>query len=456
MFSLFLNSCKKETALNPNSNFPDNPILTQQERKLAMLNKEVARILQEVYKDPAAYREVNATIYSGYYEDERVLLKDLLFPEYSSLYKTDSFKIYKSKVGIFKTKFMEQLGKGEYPLLKKYIPLQNMNPISAVTTIGSPIDTAAEIFSNSSGVSIYFPYSETFRSSFTAAYFDDINTDPFGELATIAPVIANADSAIGSQPFRVRFYDVDGWNYNINFRNVIVNDAYAELKPTHVVGSGARPVSDPPIPPPTAPQIKRVFIGWAQLKNKQYDKFFSFSNGGGSEVKFCRVSAYLQLTNQQVTTFADQFEVQFKRRDINRGIWKRIYSVWDADWVVSNLEQIIAIYEDDTEGTKTFTAGLTAGLTTTLTVPGATAGTTTTGTLGYSITVKTQDEIMLQSKYTRVAYFGGAKADQAWGFQMCDKKGGVCRYDNTFLTTGNWPIYNGGSNLSYIWSYNTY
>lgn len=70
--------------------------------------------------------------------------------------------------------------------------------------------------------------------------------------------------------------------------------------------------------------------------------------------------------------------------------------------------------------------------------------------------MKTQDEIILQTKYTRVAYFGAAKATQGSGFQMCDTKGGACRYDNTFLTVGNWPIYNGGTNLPYTWSYNTY
>ncbi|MBC7383633.1 MAG: hypothetical protein H7296_11695 [Bacteroidia bacterium] len=417
--------------------------------------------MEVVYRDPAAFREVNATVFSGFYEDERVLLKDLLFPEFSPVYLIDNFKNYKSPVGSFRRNFLEELSKGQYPLLKEFIHSQASNAnysargATALTTILPAVDTASEIFSKSSGVSIYFPYSENFGSNFTSAYFDSVNTSPFGNLVTIVSIVENADSAWGSEAYR-RYVTATGTN-QVAYRKVRVDDAYAELKPTHVVGTGARPANEPPIPPPAPlPQIKRVFIGWARLKDKQYDKFFSWSNGGGSEVKFCRLSAYLQLTNQQVNTFADQFEVHFKRRDITRGIWKKIYSVWDADWVVSNLEQVIAVYEEDTEGTKTFTAGLSAGLTTTLTVPGATAGTTTTGTLGYSVTVKTQDEIMLQSKYTRVAYFGAAKADLGCGFQMCDKRGGACRYDNTFLTTGNWPIYNCGSNLSYTWTYNTY
>jgi len=59
MFSFFLNSCKKETALNPNGNIPENAILNEQERKLTLIKTEVANILKEVYKDSEAYREVN-------------------------------------------------------------------------------------------------------------------------------------------------------------------------------------------------------------------------------------------------------------------------------------------------------------------------------------------------------------------------------------------------------------
>ncbi len=404
-----------------------------------------------MYKDPTAYREVNATIYSGYYEDERVLLKDLLFPDNSKLYQANSFKIFKSAVGAFKKKFIEELSKGDYPSLKQAIPSQTLN--NMLTMPVSASDTASEIFSNSSGISIYFPYSENFGTSFTAAYFDNINTDPFGSMATVIPTDRTADSAPGNEPYRKKTYGTNGeiiWM--IEYKPVTVNDDYAELKPTHIVGAGVETLRPAQDPPQTLPNISRVFVGWTRINNKrQYDRLISLTgNGGGSEIKICRVSGYLQFLNQQVTSFAgDQIDVRFRRREINRGTWKKVYSVWDADWVAANTEQVMTIYEDDTEGTKTFNGSLS----TTVTI---TTGTTATGTIGYNVSIKTQDELILQTKYTRTAYFGAAKADQGCGFQMCDTKGGTCRYDNTFLTLVNWPIYNCGANWNYTWSYNLY
>lgn len=448
-------SCKKEIS----SDMPQDvsaifPTEKKDIEKVSLL-REVSIILKEVYKDPKAYREVNATIYSGYYEDERVLLKDLLFPETSVLYKTKDFKKFQSGVGIFKQRFVEELDKGNYPALKHAIPSQNY---AARENTVVPTDTAAEIFSNSSGVSIYFPYSENFGSNFTAAYFDNINTDPFGNMATVIPADREADSAPGDEPYRYKTYDSNGeivWQ--IRYKPVTVNDAYAEIKISHIAGVGAQQRTNPS-DPPIATNINRVFVGWTRINNgKHYDKLISFNkeNGGGADIKVCRVSGYLQFQNQQVTSFTgDVFDVRFKRRQENRGIWKRIYGVWDPNWEPSNNEQIMAIYEEDNEGTQTFNGSLT----TTLTIPattGAPSG-TTTGTIGYSVQVKSQDELVLQSKWSRTAYFGAAKSDQGWGFVMCDTKGGDCRSDNTFLTTGNWPIFNGGANWNFTWPYNSY
>ena len=71
--------------------------------------------------------------------------------------------------------------------------------------------------------------------------------------------------------------------------------------------------------------------------------------------------------------------------------------------------------------------------------------------------IKTQDDLILQSKYSRSGYFGAAKTSQGCGFQMCDGRTGYCRYDTEFLPSGqNWPIYNCGANLSFTWPYNSY
>ena len=401
-----------------------------------------------MYQNPKAFYEVVATIYSGYYNDERVLLRDLLFPENSPIYKMEKFKSLRSDIGIFKKEFLNVFNKGTYPNLNKAFAVSASTNYR--TSGPAPIDdTTQEIFSNSNGVSIYFPYSENFAAPLTKEYFDQINTYP-GYKATIVAADRVADSGPGDEPYPCGTIQ----DKHYCFRAVIVNDDYAEGTATHIVGVGVTvtPSRIDTIPPST--NVNRVFVGWGRINNKrQYDKLISFNsaNGGGSEIKICRISGYLQFQDQQVTNFTgDQAEMSFKRRDIRRGIWKRIYNVWDADWVAGNTEQVMAVYEEDNEGTETFNASLNTTLL-------RRDSTTINGSIGYSITVKTQDELVLQSKFSRVAYFTSAKSDQGCGFEMCDTKGGACRYDDTFLPSGqHWPIYNCGANWNFTWPYNSY
>ena len=446
--TLFFASCQKELKLQKNQQdaiFASTP----KEKETVEVLKEVSTILKEVYQSPNAYYEVNAAIYSDYHADERVLLKDLLFPEKSPLYKSEKFKASKAIPGEFKKTFYEVLAKSNYPYLKKAMRISTtQNNLRSIAPV--PTDTAMEIFSNSNGVSIYFPYSENFGSLFTPAYFDNINTDPWGNLATVIPADREADSAPGSIPSRRKRTVNNVIEWYIHYTSVTVNDIYAETHPTHIVGVGAESIMVVQDDPPTAPGINRVFHGWSIL-NDQLDRFISFSgNGGGSEMKIARISGYLQIQNQQVSDFTgDVMTVHYKRKDINKEKWKRVYGVWDADWKTDNLEQTYAVWEDDTQGTKTYTGSLS----TTVTIS---PGNTATGAIGYSIQVQTQDELVTQRKLTRTAYFGGAKADQGWGFQMCDKDG-TCRYDDTFLPTGQyWPKYDEGTIWSYTWPYNIY
>jgi hypothetical protein len=106
------------------------------------------------------------------------------------------------------------------------------------------------------------------------------------------------------------------------------------------------------------------------------------------------------------------------------------------------------VWEDDTKGTKTFTGSLT-------TTVKLSSGASTVGAIGFNVQVQTQDELITQRNTTRSAYFGAAKTDQGWGFQMCDDKG--CRYDDTFLPTGQyWPKWDEGTIWGYTWPYNSY
>jgi len=354
---------------------------TAQELHQMQVNKDVADILKYVYQDPKAYYEVNAAIYSEYYDDESVMLRDLLFPETSPLYQFESFKKYKSPEGLFKKRFFEALSKGDYPVLKEAMGLHKVfnNADNSFTTAQArvdaisavaPMDTAIEIYSNSMGTSIYFPYSENFGSSFTPAYFDNVNTDPWGQLATIISADREANSAPGSEPYKYKTAPLSGeivWE--IRYRPVTVNDAYAEVKVTHIVGGGADIMCHvgctQPEPLP-GPQSNRVFMGWIRIQGQQLDNLISLSkaNGGGAELKIGRSSGYLKMEGGQVTDFQDIItpDKKFKRKDIKKGRWRKLYAAWDPDWKADNKEQVLAAWEADNKGEQTFTGSLTTTL----------------------------------------------------------------------------------------------
>ncbi|HUS02196.1 MAG TPA: hypothetical protein VMY77_10740 [Chitinophagaceae bacterium] len=183
---------------------------------------------------------------------------------------------------------------------------------------------------------------------------------------------------------------------------------------------------------------------------EQYDRLISFTgNGGGSEIKYCRLSGYLQpAANQQVTTFQDIVSVDCSRADIRKKRWVRTYGIWDDDWVAADLEQVFAIYEEDNTNTKTFNGSVG----TTVTV---TPGSTITGTIGYTVTIQSQDDIIRELKISRNSYFAGAFLDNAHDFSQ----------DATFLPlpfTHGWPAYDvhywnkSGANVGWTWPYITF
>jgi hypothetical protein len=440
-------SCKKQDSLmNRKSESPATFPTTQKEKQTVAVLKEVGDILKSVYRKPEARAEAIAAIKTEYYVDERVLLKDLLFPESSPLYNTDKFRQSRADKGVFKKYFFETFEKGNYPNLKAAMKLNNYNTRE---TAPVPVDSTNEIWTDENGVSIYFPYSENFP------YIDPLdpnNNRETGNLITIVIADREADSGPGQEPY-YSTPDPQGFNCpdNICYTEIMVNDDYADGRATNIVGVGAEPTRMMPDPTPPSANVNRVFHGWSCLTD-QRDAFISLSgNGGGSEIKIARISGYLQFENQQVTNFAgDAVSVSYTRKEIRKKKWKRVYTVWDPNWVADNFEQVYAIWEEDNEGTKTFNGSLS----TTATIPVSGGPTITAArTLSYGITVKTQDELVTQRKISRIAYFGAAKTDQGWGFNLCDKGSSPCRYDNTFLSTGYWPAYDGNGNAGAIWNY---
>lgn len=460
-------SCQKEFVSPPIESLDVYAISPEKLKNRIDVLKEVSSVLMEVYKDPVALYEVNAAIYSEYYADETVLLRDLLYPETSPIYKSNKFLERKPKTGVFRAKFAETFLKGSYPTLRTALgnavkdleavnnSLLQQNASRARTNLGSSSsfdsqalfgpfpsqpDTAREIFSNSEGVSIYFPYSENFGSVFTPEWFDAINTDPFGVLATIVTADREADSGPG-QSARKTYVDNEP---TIRYVNVTVDDVYAETKMTHIVGIGAEPdmPMNPPPPVPT-PGVNIVYIGEMKC-NYNHDKFISSQGrGGGNDIKIMRISGYLQPVNSQVTTFSgDYSSIQFKRKDVTKKRYKRIYAVWDADWQPANTEQVLFVFEDDDNVTKR----IQGSLTTTLTAPGG-VGTVNTS-ISYDMTLNNVDVIYKQLKISRSGYFGQAYQDKGFGFSS----------DRTFLLASDphgWPYWEGSNSgyMSWTWPY---
>lgn len=393
-FTIF--SCQKEIKQNEQmqSNerveFPE----TAADKQQVALIKEVSTILETVYQDPYAYYEVNAAIYSDFYIDERVFLKDLLLPESSQLYKTEKFLSFKAEKGRFAKAFAETMNRGNFPLLKKELKgvfsfaSNTRDLIMAV----SPADTSLEIFSKSNGVSIYFPYSENFSAALTSSYFDNVNKTPTSRFATIVAADREADSGPGQEPYVCGTRD----NQKVCFKTVTVNDDYAERNATHIVGAGADPKTQRPLTPLS---VDVVYIGNVACF-KQYDRLINFShlNGGGPDLRFMRGDAYLQQANGQTINIQDNFPVDLSRKDVRKGRWKKVMGVWDSNWEPANLNQVFAIWEQDKSGSQTSSGNIQTTLS-------DGSGGTTVSNMAYSYTVVSKDPIIRQLKWNRESFF---------------------------------------------------
>lgn len=430
----YLIGCKKQnsdlTPLSP-------PVLDKYQQRVAAITKEVSEVLADVYADPRALMEVNAAILSGFYEDERVLLKDLLFPERSELYNSGALSSLKTDTGRFRKKFCEIIDKGRFPLLSAELkptlrPLL-MNGQSVVLE-----DNVPSALSTTLPLSIYFPYSENFPNF----RFSD-SALPYSKLASLmAPTLVYTDREADVVPGRKPIYCSTSVN-KLCYYDVMVSDDFAEVNPTHIVMIGAVPASTSPAAPLKTELVTRTYNGHSRLV-RQMDKLVSFTgNGGGSEIKVCRVNAYLQRTDEQVTDFAgDVTTLQFTRADIKKKRWKRVYSIWDPNWNYQDIEQIYAVYEDDTQGRKT----LSGSLTTTVNLPGKIGK--VEGEVGFKIDVITQDEIITQKRIDRKSILRDGLNNQGWGF-VTD--------DSDFLAFGrDWPVVDGGAIWSYTFPYRIY
>ncbi|HPH36141.1 MAG TPA: hypothetical protein PL108_00685 [Sediminibacterium sp.] len=414
---------------------------TEDEKTLVINLEKVSSIFKELYKDNSNIKLVNAAIFSKLYPDQSILLKELINAPNSRLNNSEKFKSYTKKWNIslesFAKNFWNEANKtndeGFIAFLKKVSD-------SHYNISSSSIRNFSENGNNGNGepVSIYFPYNENF-------FVDNGDGTYYAPVTSIVTATADADEGWGSMPLYVNGV----FQY---YQQIIVNDDFAYNYPSHIIGVNGiesdyvlQPEVAPP-PPVASPGVNRVYVGDGICK-VQYDRLISFTgNGGGSEIKYCRLSGYLQPVNGQVTSFQDIVSANFSRKEIRNKNWKYLSAIWDADWVSTNLEQVFAIYEEDNTNTKTFNGSL--GTTVTV-VP----GTTVNGSIGFSVSVQSQDDIIRQLKISRNSYFAGSFQDQGFGFSG----------NFTFLPlpkTVGWPIYDAnpdfGANVGWTWPYNSY
>lgn len=436
-------SCKKNAIDYQNGGVDQSKVyqkpLTYEQIELVSNLEKITLILEDLYKEKKNLKLVNAAIYAKAYTDESVLLKDLINPLHSILPGNKKFVELCSKWNVSLQDFSDAFWKAARTkndtqlfdfldfVQNKHLPLQNL----------SSGQLGLNYQDQSSEVSIYFPYSSEFDISASG--------DSYGPVASLVAASAEADEALGLQPFY-------SGGVLVEYRPVVVNDNYVFNHPTHIVGiNGIEPyeTQDASLNPPTIttpPNVNRVYVGDA-ICRAQYDRLISFTgNGGGSEIKYCRASGYLELVGHQITEFEDKTTVRFERGTIHKKQWQRVYAIWDADWVVENKEQVFAIYEEDNNAEITFTGSLSTTLKTEI-------GATIDGSIDYQIKRSSQDEIIKQLKISRVSYFAGALRNQGWGFGK----------DKSFLpatATNGWPYYDavpeGGADVGWSWPYDGY
>ena len=440
-------ACKKEkieqlphpiqsVQVNPNKVFklPNTP----QEQQLVANLELTTNILKELYKKPKHVRLVNAAIASQAYTDESVLLADLVYPGKGSLQHSALFAKLVAEQRLHPQDFAQDfwqlantLGAGYARFLEA--ELGYMTNLLAAHSQVAAMSPGSPGGNGGAGVSIYFPYASNFPPA------PGTEEETYGPLVSLQTATADADEGIGLLPV----YNSNGeW---LRYEQVLVNDDYCYANPTHIIGvNGIEPYSGPiepntPPPPPLPPPgVNRVYVGQVICKN-QYDKLISFTgNGGGSEIRVCRISGYLQPVNGQITTFGDEVQVPFTRKQISDRVIKRTVAIWDADWQAANAEQIFAIWEEDNVNTKTFNGQLSTSL-----LGG-------TGTIGFNVVVQSQDAIIRQLKISRSSYFANAFNDQGWGFSD----------DYSFLPlpySHGWPWYDGnrygGASVVWTWPY---
>lgn len=293
-------------------------VKTPEDKLKAETLLNVTKALRELYKTRTIVEEVNAAIATGYYADETVLLKDLLNPGESPIYKMESF-VSRSKTRNFRP--------GSFK-------------IAFESAIGIESDAAARTnndFFVQNGISIYFPYSE--------------DTQYTNYITTVGAATVEADQMWVAMP-----YGPDPDIVNPPGHMSLVNDSYASVYPTHIVGMGAEQTDSQDARNCTGSM--RIDIGYVKILSHQYDNLVSFSNnGGGAELRF--IFANPRADGGSVTGFSKEIHRYVKRGQARNQEWVAVQQTLDNFWDTKQTSKFFGIYERDfNQGTKTFSGSM--------------------------------------------------------------------------------------------------
>jgi hypothetical protein len=362
----FLTACKKFDVTNnqsqttkPKIRYPE----TAEEKQIVARISEISDILKKVCRNKDVNKEIAAVIKGGFYEDERVKIKDLLNPTTSRAYQTEEIKKFTFKKGAFKAEF------------EKYAPAPNSNVY---------LRTDNDYWGD---ITIYFPYSEMFD---------------LPEYITLTPALYESNEGPG-------YVILDSSEFTQT-----VNDDYAYEHPTFIVTNGAQEVQcvnpawcNRPLDSIPNLNVRRVEIGWARTnENLDYLIGIDSRNSGGNEIVAARTSGYLRYdTDGQITTFENTKDWSFNRLDGRNKRWKPLYLLFDSDWKQDNYEQVFSFFEEDSRGEIKFSGKLET------TVKAVINGVTIEQkkTLSYEHTIKNEDRALVSEKFSWNAYVASAR-----------------------------------------------
>lgn len=384
-------------------------------------------VFKELYKNPINVKVVRAAIRSKICSDESIFLSELIYPEVGKLSQNKKFLDYAKRNEFSLTAFSNQFWK-----ISKNLGSQSF--IDFLGAIKKPSGTA--LYRDDNGgydPTIYEPYHENFEDDVETEEVPDPNYIT-GALVSLVTATAEADEGWGERPV----YDVTGTF--LFFETVLVNDDFAFENPTHIIGlNGIEYEPEVTVPnaafPPTGPvfvglprEVKQVYVGDVRVNhNNQYDKLISFTgNGGGSEIRFTRSDGFLVFVDGQVqpNTFIIG-DRTISRNDIKRARWVGYSLEWDGDWEFDNLQQNLAIFEEDNRNSSTFNGSLT----TTITAAVTPITITSSRTIGFTITYKSDDYLIRQSNYNRDVFFLlnriNLEGEMYKGWPVRDREGNV-------------------------------